>query len=68
LATPEDGARATLQLATSPDLARVTGQYFVDGKAAPSPEASYNRDLQEALWTASEHLTRLAPDRRQQTR
>jgi hypothetical protein len=68
LATPEDGARTALQLATSPDLAGVTGQYFVGGKAARSPEASYNRDLQEALWTASEHLTSLAPRWRQETR
>jgi hypothetical protein len=56
-ATPEDGARIAIQLATSPDLAGVTGQYFVRGKAARSPEASYNRDLQEAVWTASEYLT-----------
>jgi hypothetical protein len=68
LATPEDGARTAIQLATSPDLAGVTGQYFVDGKPARSPQTSYNRDLQEALWTSSEHLTRLAPDRRQETR
>jgi hypothetical protein len=61
LATPEDGARTAIQLATSPDLAEVTGQYFVRGKPASSPEASYNRNLQEALWTASEYLTRLAP-------
>jgi NAD(P)-dependent dehydrogenase (short-subunit alcohol dehydrogenase family) len=68
MATPEDGARTAIQLATSPDLAEVTGQYFVRGKPARSPEASYNADLQEALWTASEDLTRLAPDRRQETR
>jgi NAD(P)-dependent dehydrogenase (short-subunit alcohol dehydrogenase family) len=68
LATPEDGARTAIQLATSPDLAAVTGQYFVRGEAARSPEASYNRDLQEALWTASEHLTKLAPGWRQETR
>jgi NAD(P)-dependent dehydrogenase (short-subunit alcohol dehydrogenase family) len=66
-ATPEDGARTAIQLATCPDLA-VTGQYFVRGKPARSPEASYNRDLQEALWTASEYLTRLAPGWRQETR
>jgi NAD(P)-dependent dehydrogenase (short-subunit alcohol dehydrogenase family) len=68
LATPEDGARTAIQLATSPDLAGVTGQYFVCGKAARSPEASYNRDLQEVLWTASEYLTSLAPGWRQETR
>jgi NAD(P)-dependent dehydrogenase (short-subunit alcohol dehydrogenase family) len=68
LATPEDGARTAIQLATSPDLAGVTGQYFVRGKPAGSPEASYNRDLQEALWTASEYLTRLAPGLRHETR
>jgi hypothetical protein len=67
-ATPEDGARTAIQLATSPDLAAVTGQYFVRGEAARSPEASYNRDLQEALWTASEYLTKLAPGLRQETR
>jgi len=68
LATPEDGASTAIQLATSPDLAAVTGQYFVRGKPARSPEASYNRDLQEALWTASEYLTRLPTGRRKQTR
>ena len=39
LATPEDGARTAIQLATSPDLAGVTGQYFVDGKAGPQPRS-----------------------------
>ena len=47
LATPEDGARTAIQLATSPYLAGVTGQYFVRGRAARSPEASYNRNCKK---------------------
>jgi NAD(P)-dependent dehydrogenase (short-subunit alcohol dehydrogenase family) len=60
--TPEVGARTAIELATSPALADVTGQYFVDGKPARSPDISYDQQLQVALWTASEALTGLAPN------
>lgn len=56
LATPEQGARTTLYLATAPELERVTGKYFVDGKEARSSRASYDRNLGARLWTVTEQL------------
>jgi NAD(P)-dependent dehydrogenase (short-subunit alcohol dehydrogenase family) len=61
LASPEVGARTTISLATSPNLAGVTGQYFIDGRPARSPDISYDRHLQNALWQASEELTGPVP-------
>ncbi len=57
LATPEQGARTTLYLATSPEVERVTGKYFVNSKeAASSARASNDRDLGARLWTVTEQL------------
>jgi NAD(P)-dependent dehydrogenase (short-subunit alcohol dehydrogenase family) len=64
LATPETGARTAIHLATNPALTGVTGQYFVDGKPARSPDQSYDEVLQEQLWKASEVLTGLTTGRR----
>ncbi len=54
--TPEKGARTSVYLATSPDVADVTGQYFVKCQArTPSPAA---QDVAAAtlLWSVSEEL------------
>jgi NAD(P)-dependent dehydrogenase (short-subunit alcohol dehydrogenase family) len=56
---PATGARTAVYLASSPEVAKVTGAYFTKGKpAAPSPLA---RDDQAAarLWKLSEQLTDL---------
>jgi NAD(P)-dependent dehydrogenase (short-subunit alcohol dehydrogenase family) len=62
LLSPEQGARTTLHVATSPDLASVTGRYWKPpGKeAVPNPLAS-DRALAAALWARSVELTG-APD------
>jgi NAD(P)-dependent dehydrogenase (short-subunit alcohol dehydrogenase family) len=62
LLSPEQGARTTLHVATSPDLASVTGRYWKPpGKeAVPNPLAS-DRALAAALWARSVALTE-APD------
>ena len=57
--TPEEGARTAIHLATSPDVAGMSGRYFIDGVPDDSPEASYDQDLQNALWQASQDLTGL---------
>jgi NAD(P)-dependent dehydrogenase (short-subunit alcohol dehydrogenase family) len=58
LLSPEQGARTTLQVATSPALAAVTGRYFKEGKeAAPNP-LSQDRALAKAVWERSAVLTR----------
>lgn len=56
LLSPARGARTPLKLATAPELARVNGRYFVREKEARSSAASYDVDLQERLWRASEAL------------
>lgn len=55
--TPEQGAETVLYLATSPEVAEVSGEYFVDKKAVKSSPASYDEDLAARLWRVSEKLT-----------
>jgi len=59
VATPEQGARTTIHLATAPELAGVTGKYVVDRQERPSPPVSYDIDLQERLWRLSADLVGL---------
>lgn len=53
LLTPEQGAAAALRLATAPDLAGVTGRYFVRDAEQRSSEVSYDQELQQRIWNAS---------------
>ena len=64
--TPEKGAETSIHLATSPDLAGVTGKYFTPGvsgkyrsrgRAATSSAVSRNPDNAKRLWEISEELT-----------
>jgi NAD(P)-dependent dehydrogenase (short-subunit alcohol dehydrogenase family) len=62
LLSPEQGARTTLHVATSPDLASVTGRYWKPpGKEAVSNPLASDRALAAALWARSVELTG-APD------
>jgi NAD(P)-dependent dehydrogenase (short-subunit alcohol dehydrogenase family) len=58
LATPAEGARTSVFLASSPEVDGVTGRYFIKGKAAASSELSYCEVSQKKLWAISEELTR----------
>jgi NAD(P)-dependent dehydrogenase (short-subunit alcohol dehydrogenase family) len=58
--SPEKGARTTIYLASSPEVASVSGQYFVKRRPKRSWKASYDEAMQERLWTVSEQLTGLA--------
>jgi NAD(P)-dependent dehydrogenase (short-subunit alcohol dehydrogenase family) len=57
--SPEKGAHAIVQLAASPELEGVTGQYFEDGK--PSVPGPLARDpaLARRLWDVSARLVQL---------
>ncbi len=58
--SPDDGAKTTLYLATSPQVEGVTGKYFDDQqREAPSSKASYDQAAQLRLWQVSEQLTGL---------
>ena len=60
--SPEKGAQTALYLATAPDVANVSGEYFVKSKPARSSKESYDVAAQERLWTLSEQVTgRAAP-------
>lgn len=59
LATPEQGARTSIHLASAPDVAGLTGRYFADGKEEQSPPASYDVEAAERLWKLSEEMTGL---------
>jgi NAD(P)-dependent dehydrogenase (short-subunit alcohol dehydrogenase family) len=58
--SPEKGADTATYLATSPDVAGVSGQYFTKRQAIRSSPASYDEAAQRRLWEASAQLTGLA--------
>ncbi|WIG57891.1 MAG: hypothetical protein OJF49_000636 [Ktedonobacterales bacterium] len=60
MVSTEKGAQTSIYLATSPDVAIVSGQYFVDCKPAQSSPASYDQDAARRLWEISEQLTGLS--------
>ncbi|MFN8487446.1 MAG: SDR family oxidoreductase [Caldilineaceae bacterium] len=58
--SPEQGARTSVYLASSPEVANVSGKYFVKQKVATSSRASYDEAAAQRLWQVSEALTGLA--------
>lgn len=59
LRTPEEAAETVLYLASSPEVINVTGKYFIDKKCVASSPASYDRNLAERLWKASERMIKV---------
>ena len=57
--SPERGAQTTIYLASSPEVAGVTGEYFVKRKPAKSSKTSHDIAAQQRLWQISEELTKL---------
>jgi retinol dehydrogenase-14 len=57
--SPRTGAAAVLHLATSPDLAGVSGRYFHETTPSTSSPKSYDEALAGALWAISARLTGL---------
>jgi retinol dehydrogenase 12 len=52
--TPAQGAETSVYLASSPEVANVTGKYFSKKKIAPISDAAQNADTAERLWQVSE--------------
>ena len=57
--TPEAGAKTMIHLASSLEIAGITGKYFDKSKAVSSSAASLDQALQEKLWAHSEKLAGL---------
>ncbi len=55
--TPEQGADTLIYLSSSPDVASITGKYFIKRKVINSSPLSYDKDLARQLWQVSEKLT-----------
>jgi NAD(P)-dependent dehydrogenase (short-subunit alcohol dehydrogenase family) len=59
LKSPKKGAETSIYLATSPEVAEVTGKYFDDKRAVRSSRESYDEAVAQRLWQLSEQLTGL---------
>lgn len=57
--SPARGAATPIHVASSLELAQITGQYFVSGKPTKSSRRSYETDTAERLWQVSSRLTGL---------
>ncbi len=57
LTGPKKAAKTILYLASSPDVATVSGSYFSKKKPISSSPASYDEDSSRRLWKISEALT-----------
>ena len=58
----EDGARTSIHLASSDEVAEVNGRYFVKEKVTDSSPESYDEAVAKRLWDVSCQLTGLDPD------
>jgi retinol dehydrogenase-12 len=59
--TPEQGARTIIYLGSAPEVAGISGRYFVREKEAPSSQASHDQRAAQQLWQISAELTHLSP-------
>jgi NAD(P)-dependent dehydrogenase (short-subunit alcohol dehydrogenase family) len=57
---PDRGAETSIYLASSPDVAAVSGQYFVNQRASKSSPASYDVEVARRLWRISAEMTGLS--------
>jgi NAD(P)-dependent dehydrogenase (short-subunit alcohol dehydrogenase family) len=55
--SPERGASTSIYLASAPEVAEISGRYFVDCRPARSSAASHDREAAQRLWDASANLT-----------
>jgi NAD(P)-dependent dehydrogenase (short-subunit alcohol dehydrogenase family) len=52
----EEGARTSVYLATSPEVANITGRYYVDSRPATPSRTARDAALAARLWQESERL------------
>src|SRR5436189_1146360 len=57
--SPEEGAKTSISLASSPEIEGVTGKYFIKSIPVRSAPISYDETLQRQLWDESAKLVNL---------
>ncbi|MFM7144251.1 MAG: hypothetical protein ACKO2K_20290 [Alphaproteobacteria bacterium] len=60
MTTPEKGARTQVYLATSPEVAKVSGRYFIDCKPVATSRAGADPVAAARLWDLSARMVGLA--------
>ena len=60
--TPAEGAKTIVYLASSPDVARVSGEYFDESRISRSASRSRDAEAAARLWQASARMVGLAPE------
>jgi hypothetical protein len=50
---PKIGAETSIYLASSPDVKKITGEYFAKKEIKKSSKESYDMDLAKKLWDVS---------------
>jgi len=61
LLSPEKGAKTSIYLASSPEVDRTAGKYFVKQKVAKSANISNDEVMSKKLWDVSAELTHISP-------
>jgi NAD(P)-dependent dehydrogenase (short-subunit alcohol dehydrogenase family) len=56
----EEGAATSIYLASAPEVADISGRYFIESRPARSSAASYDRQAGLRLWEVSADLTHVA--------
>ena len=56
----ERGADTSIYLASAPDIAGISGEYFIDCRSARSSKASYDQHAALRVWDVSANLTNVA--------
>lgn len=62
LKTPARGAATSVYLASSPDVAGVTGRYYANGRPKQANKTAYDDETAARLWQVSAELTHLEHD------
>jgi NAD(P)-dependent dehydrogenase (short-subunit alcohol dehydrogenase family) len=57
--SPQKGAKTSIYLASSPEVEKITGKYFVDKEPKNSSEESYNEEYAKKLWEICSEMTGL---------
>jgi NAD(P)-dependent dehydrogenase (short-subunit alcohol dehydrogenase family) len=68
LASPRKGADTAIYLASSSEVAEITGKYFVNRKPVRPSELADDHDTAARLWKISEELTGISKKNNQSTR
>lgn len=58
--TPEQGAETVVYLATAPDVARTSGEYFIDRRIRSISAAAHDAAAAARLWDVSMQMTTFA--------